>query len=348
MAYFEVKHIEIKGISAAVPLNKVSNRSFDPNDKASNDRLIDAIGIEERRVASSNTCASDLCVSAANRLLDKLKWNKSDIDVVFFVSQSPDYILPGSSTQIASRMGLSKSCLAFDVNQGCVGYVYGLSLISAFMSSTKLKRGLLLVGDTITQYISSDDKALLPIFSDAGTATAIEFNESASAMQFNSTIYGEDYESIIVKNGGAKQIKKSDNDFESGSTQNKLQLQMKGMEVFAFSIAKVAPHVNELIERSGENKASIDCFVFHQANKLILQSITEKLQIDAEKVPSSLKLFGNTSGATIPLTLVTELKKQELLPDAKMLLCGFGVGLSIASVLLNFKGIVCPDLIEIP
>ncbi|MEI6021032.1 MAG: ketoacyl-ACP synthase III, partial [Bacteroidota bacterium] len=330
--------------------NIVSNRALNKNDAEASDRLIDAIGIEERRVANTNTCASDLCVAAAEKLMTALNWEKSSIDVVFFVTQTPDYILPGTSTNILSRLGLSKSCLAFDLNQGCAGYVYGLSLISALMCSSGLKKGLLLVGDTITQYVSPSDMRLLPIFSDAGTATAIEFDPSAEPMFFHTSSYGADYEAIIVKNGGARQIKENQakqNETDQQILQSEMQLSMKGMEVFAFSIGQVAPHVHELIKLSGEDKAAIDYFVFHQANKIILQSITEKLQIDPLKVPSSLKYFGNTSGATIPLTLVTELKKQEMLPDAKMLLCGFGVGLSIASVICNFKGIVCPDLIEL-
>jgi 3-oxoacyl-[acyl-carrier-protein] synthase III len=351
MAYFSIQDVAIKGISAVVPKTSVSNRDLEEYSQEEMERLVSVIGIEHRRVAAGHQCASDLCVAAAEKLITELNWDKKDIDVLFFVTQTPDYSLPGSSMHMVERLGLTSSCASFDINQGCAGYVYGLSLISSFMSAGKIKKGLLVVGDTITKLISPLDKSLLPIFSDAGTATALELDMTATKMTFNTSTFGRDYESIIVPKGGSR-FPLTENSFEykideSNNQRKEFQLVMKGMNVFTFSIGKVAPHVKELLAKAEQNSEEIHHFVFHQANRLILESISEKLKIEKSKVPSSLKNYGNTSGATIPLTIVTELGKEGRIPDSTMLLSGFGVGLSMASAIVNFKGVICPKMIEV-
>lgn len=337
MAYFSIPNIQLKGIAASVPKNVISNNDLQGFEKEDLQKLITTIGIENRRVSLNSQTASDLCVAAAEKLIKDLKWNKAEIEVLFFVSQTPDYQLPGTSTHLQERLGLPKSCVTFDINQGCAGYVYGLSLISGFMSSSKLKKGLLLVGDTITKLISENDKSLLPIFSDCGTASAIVYNdESSNPIHFNISTEGKDYEAIIVTQGGSR-----------NPQSHSKQLTMKGLDVFNFSIQKVVPNVEGLLHESQTAIETIDAFVFHQANQLILESISKKLNIPKVKVPSSLKNFGNTSSATIPLTIVTNLNNQNKIKDSKIVLSGFGVGLSLASAIIDFKNVICSDLIEI-
>lgn len=351
MAFFSIPHVAVKGISAAVPQQRVSNFDLPYEDGDALEKLISTLGIEERRISHSNQCASDLCVAAVEKLLAALHWDRSEIDAVFFVTQTPDHQLPGTSLHIQERLGLPKSCVTFDINQGCAGYVYGLSLASAFLSSSGLKKALLLVGDTITKLISPFDQSLIPIFSDCGTATALEFSEEAEPIRFNISSEGEHFDKIIVTDGGAR------NGITAGSLEYKdyhasvkragIHLAMKGLDVFNFSLKKVAPNVEELLEKSACDASTIDYFVFHQANKLILESIAQKLAIAPSKVPSSLKHFGNTSGATIPLTIVTNLQRGGKVVNSQALLSGFGVGLSLASAIVEFKDVVCPDLIEL-
>jgi 3-oxoacyl-[acyl-carrier-protein] synthase III len=334
MAFFNVQHTSIKGISAAVPKKSVSNFDLSNFEKGELTKLVTTIGIQNRRVAELSVTASDLCEVAANKLLAELNWSKADIEVLFFVSQTPDYILPGTSTHLQARLGLSKSCVTFDINQGCAGYVYGLSLITSFMAASKLKKGLLLVGDTITKLISPNDKSLTPIFSDAGTATAVCYDELAAPICFNMSTEGSDYDAIIVKEGGAR-----------SNTNATKQLNMKGLDVFNFSLQKVTPNIEELLSKSNCTREAIDYFIFHQANQLIVDAISKKLKIDSSKVPSSLKNFGNTSGATIPVTIVNHFKEKVI--NLKLLLSGFGVGLSLASAIVEFKEVVITDLIEV-
>ncbi|MCC6372472.1 MAG: ketoacyl-ACP synthase III [Bacteroidia bacterium] len=351
MAFFSIANIALKGISAAVPKTVASNSTLQGYSPEELQKLISTLGIQQRRVAQAEQCASDFCMAAANQLINELNWNRSEIDVLFFVSQTPDHTLPGTSMYIQEKLGLSKSCATFDINQGCAGYVYGLSLISSFMSASGLKKGLLLVGDTITRLISPHDRSLLPIFSDCGTATALEFDKSAQQLNFNISTEGADYQTIIVPEGGAR-FPINQNSFEYKQTEGNIQRQghhlaMKGLDVFNFSLKKVTPNVEELLLQSYLSTSNIDYFVFHQANQLILEALTKKLGLDSSKVPSSLKEFGNTSGATIPLTIVTNMSAQNRLIDCKMVLSGFGVGLSLASAVVNFNQVLCPVLIEL-
>lgn len=334
MAFFSIHNIQFRGVASCVPKTKGLNKDLKNLGDQDREKLIATLGIETRRVADKATCASDLCLAAAERLIAELKWNKQEIDILVFVTQTPDYLLPGTSTQLVERLGLSKNCISFDLNQGCAGYVYGLSMISGFMSSTGSKKGLLLVGDTITKLIASDDKALLPLFSDAGTASAFEYNTESKPIYVNTKTEGKDFEAIIVKEGAAR---------ENFSTDKAPFMKMKGMEVFQFSISKVVPVVEELFALSGQNKEVIDAFIFHQANKLILDTLASKLKLESKKVPNTLREFGNTNGASIPLTISQDSGKT----NGLVLLCGFGVGLSVAAAIMDCKNAIYCDLIEL-
>lgn len=334
MAFFATHNVKLKGVASCVPRQKAMNADLTDFSDSEKEKLISTLGIETRRIAHSDTCASDLCLAAAEKLISDLNWRKEDIDVLVFVSQTPDYILPGSSSQLIDKLGLSSNCIGYDLNQGCAGYVYGLSLISNVMASSGFKKGLLLIGDTITKLISPEDKSLVPLFSDAGTASALEFSENAPPSFFNMKTYGKEYESILVKEGAGK------TNFASGKAIN---MQMKGMEVFQFSISKVIPVIDELFSLSGIKKEDIGAFVFHQANQLIVDTLTSKLKLDKRKVPSTLKDFGNTNGASIPLTATLHLSGAK----GTVLMCGFGVGLTVAVCIVNCDGLICSELIEL-
>ncbi|MBI3519357.1 MAG: ketoacyl-ACP synthase III [Bacteroidetes bacterium] len=333
MAFFSTYHVAMKGIASCVPKNKSFNSDLSIFADSEREKLIATLGIETRRIAPKTICASDMCLVAAEKLIADLKWKKEDIELLIFVSQTPDYILPGTSSQLVCKLGLSENCVSYDLNQGCAGYVYGLSMACNILSSSKLKKGLLLIGDTITKLISPDDKSTVPLFSDAGTATALEYDENAKPIFFDIKTMGKDYESIIVKGGAAK----------ANFNTSPPIMAMKGMEVFQFSISKVNPVIDELFDLSGVKHQEIEAYVFHQANQLILDMLMSKQKIDPCKVPTTLKNFGNTNGASIPLTASLHLKTV----NGKVLLCGFGVGLSVAACILEISNLVCSELSEI-
>lgn len=327
MAIIQTQNVRIAGISAVIPSNKESNQDLQNLSQESIELLIQTTGINSRRIAPKSVSTSDMCFAAAEKIIGELKWDRSDIEVLILVTQTPDQPIPGSSMLLQERLGLPKSCMAMDLNQGCAGYIYGLSTIMSLMSGSKLKKGLLLVGDTITHLLDDSDLSTVPIFSDAGTATALEFNTEASEALFNLQTDGKGFEAIQQKRGEA--------------------MKMNGHEVFHFGLKEVVPNVKKTLEHSNKTVDEIDYFVFHQANLLLNESIRKKLKIPTEKVPYTLNEFGNTSCATIPITIVKSLGKELQSNQKTCLLSGFGVGLSWGSGIVDLTNCVCPDLIEI-
>ena len=352
MSFVTVNNVNITGIAACVPTHVYSNFSYEHVTVPEREMFIKTTGISERRIADINMSTGDMCFEPANQLIDKLNWDKNEIDIVIVVTQSPDYFIPGSAVILQDRLGLKKSCLAFDINLGCSGYVYGLYVLGNLLSSGQLKKGLLMVGDKSTISTSYTDKSAYPLFGDAGSATALEFNENAKAMTFNLSSDGSGKDAIIIEHGGSRHGIKEDTfdlmDIEPGVQRAKRHLKLDGIEIFNFALREVPSNINELYKLSNRNILDTDYFVFHQANKLINESVRKKLKItDTAKVPYSIGQFGNTSSASIPLTMVTQLKEQ--LSGKKQTLClsGFGVGYSWGSALIDLEKIVCLPLIEI-
>jgi len=325
VAQISVNNINLAGISAVVPSKVEKNMALTLGEQEKN-TLIKTTGIESRRIADEKTTAADLCIKAAKNVLNELKWDKGEIEIIVFVSQTPDYTIPGSSMFIQQQLGLSKNCIAIDVNQGCAGFVYGLSVISSMMQAGKLKKGLLLVGDTLSRIIAKDDISLTPIFSDAGSCTALEFGKDGS-MEFNLQTDGSGFEYIIVKNGGARNTNAPD-----------CHLYMNGQDVFNFALQEVVPNVEALITSLKTDLGKIDYLVMHQANILLNESIRKKLKMSDEKTLYSLKDYGNTSCATIPVSISANVERFVGKKSLQFLFVGFGVGLSWGSVLVKTSG----------
>lgn len=351
MATFSINNIAIKGISCCVPKNTEYNRDLSLLSKEEIEKFIDATGVEERRIAPEEICTSDLCYKAAEKLIKDLKWNKEEIEILVFVTQTADYILPVSATILQDRLGLSTNCIAFDVPLGCSGYVYGMSIIASMMRATGVKKGLLLAGDTSSKLLSKCDKSTIPLFGDGGSATAFQLEENSENLFFDLGSDGSGYKTIIINDGGARNRISSDSltykTISNGIERNASQLVLDGMDVFSFGISQAPKTINKLTEKFEIDKDAIDYFVFHQANMMMNKMIVKKLKVPVDKVPYSLKKFGNTSSATIPLTIVTELKDVIINNTIDLIICGFGVGLSWGSVKITLKNVVISDLIEI-
>jgi 3-oxoacyl-[acyl-carrier-protein] synthase III len=313
MASIKIDNVNILGMAAAVPKNIEFNL---------NEKFVYTTGVSSKRIASDTICTSDLCFEAATQLIDDLLIDKSEIEILVFISQTPDYKLPVTSTILQSKLGLPQSCICLDIPLGCSGYVYGLSVISSMINSGKLKKGMLLVGDTVSKIVKPGDQSTEPLFGDAGTATLLEYNVNSNPMLFELGSDGNGYDAIIIPGGGFR------NSYDSE------YLDLKGMDVFNFGISKIPKVFNNFLNQFNIDKEDIDLYVFHQANKLMNDKIYKKLSIPIEKTISSLYDFGNTSSASIPLTLITNSK---LNSDTKLLLCGFGVGLSWGTVYIELN-----------
>lgn len=350
MALFSVNNVLINGLAVAVPAQTVSTLNYNGFSEKEKELFIKTTGIEKRRIAPPGMKTSDLCAESARRLLKALDWNPQDIDVLIFVSQSPDYIVPATSIILQDKLGLSKNCMAFDMNMGCSGYVYGLSVISSLLSGMPGKKALLLVGDVSSFYTQENDRSVYPIFSDAGSATALSWSARES-MTFNMQSDGSRFDAIMIPEGGMvnpfSERSLVMETIDRGSSRNGLNLRLNGIEIFNFSVTEVPENIMELLVQSGKSASDIDYYLLHQANQIINDTVRLKLKLGPEKFPLSLKDFGNTSSATIPLTLITQLRESLQSKELNLVLSGFGVGLSWGSALLKSRQWVCLPLIEI-
>lgn len=350
MAYLSFPNVRVIGMSACVPREIDDNRTSSLISDEERENLIESIGIIQKRIAPEGVTSSDLCYEAAEKLLSDMHWDKKEIDAIVFVSQTADYILPATACVLQDRLGLSTECMALDVSLGCSGWVYGMSTVSSLISNGSIKKALLLVGDLGTRTNSPRNRSDFPLFGDAGTCTALVFEEGARGVCLHLGTDGSGKDAIIVPEGGYRhpfnEMTLEWQEVEGGYAQG-IHARMDGMSVFSFAITKGPKSIKGLCEHFGIDIDGVDCFVLHQANKLITDKIRKKLKIEEDKCPISMDLFGNTSCATIPLTLVVRRQKELTSGHLRTIGCAFGVGLSWGSVYFETDKIVVPDLIEI-
>lgn len=338
-------NVRFAGMATCVPKRTISNLTdCKPQLRSERERLVRNIGIEFRRLNQPWQCFSDLAFDAAEKLLESLDWKRPDIDALIVVTQSPDYLAPVTAIILQDRLGLSTSTIAFDVNLGCSGYPFGLHLLGSMIAAGGVRKGLLLVGDKS----ASVDGTL---FSDAGTATALEFSEQAPPMYFDLNSDGSGFRSILLPVGGGREPvnishlvpfrRNPDNEWRSPAA-----LILDGPAVLSFSTRTVPPAVCKLLEYAQVPMYEVDYFVFHQANRMINDTIRKKLSLPEEKVPSTLRDFGNTSGASLPVTMTVRLRESLEAKANRVLLCGFGIGLSWGTCLVDIENACFPPLVE--
>lgn len=347
-----IRGARLAGIAAAVPARSQSVLDTEYATEAERRKFAETTGIHERRLALPGQCTSDLAAAAAERLLGELGWQRDTIDLLVLVTQTPDYVLPATGVTLQDRLGLAKGCAAWDMNLGCSGYTYGLASMAGLIAGMGVKRGLLLVGDTAAQgVLPSKQPSTPPIFSDAATATALEWSEDAPPIFADLASDGSGADAIMQRVGGARNPYRPDTfHYETnkdGVVVVENEYGLDGLEVFNFSIREVPPAVGELLAYADASAEDVDAFVFHQANKVINDLLRKRLRLPEGKVPSTLARYGNTSSATIPLTIVSELRQRVRSEALNLLLCGFGVGLSWATVLCRSDRIACPEIIEL-
>jgi 3-oxoacyl-[acyl-carrier-protein] synthase-3 len=341
MSQLRFQHIGISGIQAAVPKNRVLNREqtqfFDADSVA---EIVDKTGIEERRFAPEGMCASDLCFAAAEKLLHDMKVDKSEIDLLVFISQTPDYRMPATSVSLQHRLGLSKTTAAFDISLGCSAFVYGLSVVYSMMAGGTFRKALLLDGETRSRVYHPKDRKTGFLFGDGGVAAIIERNEKYgdSFFSLNSDGSKEDY--IKIKAGGYRTPSSVETLAERvidehGNISTDEHGRMMGADVFNFVLLEIPKNIKEILTFAKVEKDQIDFFLFHQANAYMNSYLTKKLKVSPDKTPQSLKWYGNTSSVSIPLTLCSQIEQDQLSGRKKLLLSGFGVGMSWASAILE-------------
>lgn len=344
MGVLTFKEVNIRGISACVPERQVDNFDFGQSlfDSETLKSTIKTIGVNKRHISTPEITTSDLCYSAARELFKELNISPEEIDGLVFVSQTPDYRLPATACILQNRLKCRKDIIAFDVNLGCSGYVYGLGLsFSLLQQQLAVNKILLLVGDTPTKFVSEGDKTSALLFGDAGTATLIESKAGTNDcyVSFNSDGSGAD--TLIIQGGGYRtqsslQTLAVGCD-SAGNRRSEENLFMDGAEIFNFTIREVPRNIKLILESAGVRIDNVDFFIFHQANKFMIDFLARKLKIPNNKHLLSLENFGNTSSASIPLTIAAN-RELFVSKSSNIVLSGFGVGLSWSSAIVTLDG----------
>ena len=348
MAKITYHGVGIRALSACVPSEVVYNKDLGyliPEEEI--EKTINNIGIEQRRIAAPDVMASDLCFRAAQQLMADNNIDPDSIDVLLFMSQTPDYRIPATSCLLQHRLGLSRETMCFDISLGCSGYLFALSAAFAYASMDGVKRVLLLDGETFSKIVNRRDKVDWPLYGDAGTATLVEKGDYGDAT-FMLNTDGSGEEVLKIHAGMRNPVTPEscvEREREDGNIRSDLEVFMDGMDVFNFAISKVPKSIKQLLKETDHSIDDVDHLVFHQANRFMMDFFVKKLKISPDRVPYCIHKYGNTSSASVPLTISSELNGR-LDGDNLVLMSGFGAGLSWGSALMNMRDCNVSPVIE--
>jgi len=353
MALISFRNVGITALSACVPKNIIDNYKYglDIWPKEEVKKVVDKVGVFERRFADEQTCSSDLCFAAAEKLIKDNQIDKSEIDLLVFLSQTPDYRMPATSILLQDRLGLPMSTMAFDISLGCSGFISALCIVYSMMQSGGFRKALLLDGETRSKVYSRKDRREAFIFGDAGIAALIEKNEKFGESHFSINSDGSRGNLIMIPGGGYRNMSSEETLKEKvvdeyGNVRSDEQAFMNGADVFNFVIKEVPKDIKHLMEVTGEDIQQMDYYIFHQANSFINNYIAKKMKLDRTKIPWTIQKYGNTSSVSVPLTIVSELKGQ-MEGEKKLMMSAFGVGMAWATAIVPFVDCKISEIVEI-
>lgn len=349
MAIIRYKNVGIKAVSACVPKNISSN--YELGDLFASDyleKLVNSIGIKEKRFVDKNVCASDLCLKAAKQLLSDNKIEPASIDMLLFLTQTPDYIVPATSPVLQHRLGLPDTVACMDLSLACSGFIYALSAAFAYASTNGINRVLLLVGDTFSKVVNPRDKVNYPLYGDAGTACLVEKGDYAESC-FILTSGGDGAQYVMIPSGGFRNPvvpdSLSDKEREDGNYRRDIDITMDGMSTFNHAVSVLPKSIKQIFKETGASPDEIDFLVSHQANKFMIDFIVKRIKFNPAKVPFCLAKYGNTSSPSIPLTISSELTGK-LDGKKKIVLSAIGAGWTIATAYLETMDVYVSPVIE--
>lgn len=341
-----ISNVSMRGIAVALPKTTESNSElFDLFGHKETERISKTIGIHSRKVADKGITALDLMQQAVERLLETTGTRKEDIDCLVSITQTPDHPIPGNSFILCHQLGLGPDIFTLDINAGCAGFTHGIITLGKLVSSGDIRRGVLVIGDTLTRLVNPKDKTERPLFGDAAAACMLEFDEKSKNLTACWRTIAHDYDKLIVPAGGMRKptTRQTRNVIltENGTYRSENDLAMDGAAIFAFSIKEVPELVNHTLKSSGLKSDDIDLFVFHQANSFIVDYIRKKLKLGEEKVPVFVEEIGNTSGASIPIAICRyALSKGIDRISGRFCLTGYGVGLSLSTIIIDVDNLI--------
>ncbi len=352
MAYLNYQGVGVTAMAAAVPKRVVKNLEYTdvwPVEEAA--AIVEKTGIVERRFADEETCSSDLCYAAAEKLIEDNGINKEEIELLVFISQTPDYRMPATSVTLQHRLGLPNNTIAFDINLGCSAFLYGLSVVYGMMQNSGLKKALILDGETRSKVYSPRDRRSAFLFGDGGVAALVERDEKFGKSTFSLNSDGSRAELIMIPAGGYRKMSSAETVVEKvvdefGNMRSEEQGYMMGGDVFNFVIREIPRDIKNTLAYAGLTTDDFDFVVFHQANNFINSYIARKMKLDTTKIPSTIAKFGNTSSVSVPLTIVSELKGK-MNGRKHLLMSAFGVGMTWATGIVPFVDCKISDIVEV-
>jgi len=344
----------ISGILTIVPSKEIAfedeldNYNFT---RAQSLKLKLVMGYDRHRIFDEDVCASDLVVKGINHLVDQNKLKKEDIDALIVVTQSPDYLMPPTSTIVHGKLDLKQDIFCLDINQGCTGYIVGLYQAFMMLEQENITKVVLANADILSHKVSKKDRNSFPLVGDAASITIVERDTNNSEIFGNIKFDGKGWDALMIPAGGFKTPSSPETsvlvDDGAGNYRSKDNLVMRGDSVFNFVQAMVPPLIQDLMEFASVDKASVDYYMFHQPNKFMLKKVADKLGIPHEKMPHNIvENFGNASGVTIPTAITFNLGEKMLTQEYLMCLSGFGVGLTWGSMLIKIGNLNFCNIIE--
>lgn len=328
----------IKAISYYLPENILSNETLQGNFADCDvEKTAKAIGVNSRRKAGENQTASDLAEQAALKLFKEYNMDSTSVDFVLFCTQSPDYFSPSTACLLQDKLGIPTFAGALDYDLGCSGYVYGLALAKGLISAYIAKNVLLLTADTTSKYLYDDDRNRI-LFGDGASASLISTDGFAEICDFVKGTDGRGYDKLIMRNGASRHCDKTGKTIldEEDNIQRDDYFYMDGSAIFNFTLDCVPQLIKDTIAKNNTDSESVDYYVFHQANKFMLNTIRKVCKVPKDKFYVNLEETGNTTSSTVPIGLKKSLENGSIGAGKQVMVAGFGVGLSWAATILKF------------
>lgn len=337
-----IKHARIAAIEYELPANVLTNEDLAREYPTWGvEKIFSKTGINTRHIIDDDECASDLAVRACEKIFLNTAVQRSEIDFIILCTQSPDYFIPATACILQARLGLPVTCGAFDFNQGCSGFIYGLGIAKGLVETGQARNVLLVTAETYSRYIHPGDKSVRTLFGDAAAATLISASEEGLGLErFRYGTDGSGAKNLVVPVGGSRNPKKTgvipvEHVDDSGNIRTDENLYMNGSAIFEFSMTRVPQLFDSLFDED-LGPGDIDFFVFHQANKFMLESLRRRISIPVEKYISEFENCGNTVSSSIPIALKSAHTKGKLKSGSRIVAIGFGVGYSWGGCIIHW------------
>jgi 3-oxoacyl-[acyl-carrier-protein] synthase-3 len=351
---FIFRHRRIGGLLAVVPANErsfvdeMANFNFPP---ARSLKLMQVMGYDKRRIVDGPVCASDLVCFGMEHLFATGKLGRDDCDALIVVTQTPDYLMPPTSSVIQGRLGLKQDMFCLDINQGCAGFLIGLFQAFSLLEQPAVRKVALVNVDVLSRKTSPRDRNSYPLVGDAASVAIVERSPDGTPIHANIKMDGTRCEALIIPAGGLRLPCSAETAILEDDGEKNLRakdnLRMDGTAVFNFVQVEVPPMIQDLLQTAQARMEDVDYFLFHQPNRFMLQKLADGMKVPYEKMPSNIvERYGNSSGVTIPMAIVHNLRERLLGGSIRACLAGFGVGLTWSSMLMRLGPLDFCELID--